>query len=234
MAPIEPEMIAVPAGRLAMGTPACPEDADLVHRWRTGPVVDVGAFMLGKYPVTNREYRSYMAESDAPTPKEMDTEGYRGDDQPVVGISWQDADAYCRWLSEATGKAYRLPRDAEWEYGARGGREGSAFPWGDDHDPSQACYGGLDAPTRVGSYAPNGFGLYDMIGCVWEWCEERYDSVSGGDTATNTPTGGDPAENRSLRGASFLTTDPLNLYVAYRHEDPPDLRHACIGFRVAL
>ena len=124
MAPIEPEMIAVPAGRLAMGTPACPEDADLVHRWRTGPVVDVGAFMLGKYPVTNREYRSYMAESDAPTPKEMDTEGYRGDDQPVVGISWQDADAYCRWLSEATGKAYRLPRDAEWEYGARGGRKG--------------------------------------------------------------------------------------------------------------
>jgi formylglycine-generating enzyme required for sulfatase activity len=75
--------------------------------------------------------------------------------------------------------------------------------------------------------------LYDAIGGVWEWCHERFNDVTVLTKAVNAPTGKSPEVNRILRGGSFLTSDPLNLHLAYRHEDPPDLRHHCIGFRIA-
>ena len=234
MAAIEPELVDVPAGTLVMGVPECPPGAELERRWHTGKRVDMAAFRIGKYAVTNREYRRYVSDTGADVPMRIDAEGFSSDDQPVVGISWDDASAYARWLTDSTAKQYRLPGDAEFEYAARGGREGSAFPWGDDLDPAHTSYGGMAAPPSVGSYPANGFGVCDMIGGVWEWCQERYENVSEGDPATNDPTGGDPSLNPVLRGSSYLTTDPLNLYVAYRHEDPADLRHEVIGLRVAL
>ena len=232
VAAIEPQLSTIPGGLLEMGVPALPENAALHWRWHSGNRVEVSTFRIGTYSVTNREYRRFMSEEGAPPPK-IDSDDFSADNQPAVGISWQDASAYCQWLAERTGRPYRLPRDAEWEHAARGGRTGSVLPWGDDLDQAHACFGGLSAPTAVGSFPPNGYGVYDMIGCVWDWCMELYEDVSDGVPAVNTPTGGDPARNRVLRGGSFLTTDPLNLYIAYRHEDPPDLRHESIGFRVA-
>src|SRR5690606_5945368 len=109
----------------------------------------------------------------------MDKPGYDDDDdQPVVNICWLDAKAYCDWLARKTGKPFRLPTDAEWEYAARGGADDTAaFPWGDELDASRAWFGGKDAPRPVASYPPNGFGLYDMIGNVWQWCEDRFEDA---------------------------------------------------------
>ena len=235
MSVVEPQMVQVPAGRLTMGVPECPPKANFHWRWHTGRVVDVQAFIKGKYPVTNAEYRSYLQDTGGAAPSENDAEGFGADGQPMVGVSWEDATAYCRWLADRTGKPYRLPGDAEWEYAARGGSGDTIFPWGDALDPAHACFGGRAAPEPVGRYPANGFGLCDVVGGVWEWCEERYEEVSDGVPATQQPSGTeDPAQNRVLRGGSFRTQDLLQMYIAYRHEDPPDLRHESIGFRVAL
>ena len=229
-----PILMPVPAGRIHLGVPACPPRSNLPWVWHTGTEVEVAAFQLGRTHVTNAEYRAFLAATSHPPAPHLDAPGLNGAAQPVVGISWDDATAYCDWLAQATGRPYRLPRDTEAEYAARGGREGSIFPWGDALDPRFACFGGQAAPRNVGSYPPNGFGLHDMVGNVWAWCSDRYEDVSGGAKATNRPTGKDPAGNRVLRGGSYMTCHYLNLWIAYRHEDPPDLRHESIGFRVAL
>lgn len=229
-----PEMIRIPGGVVTLGTPACPPSANIHWRWHTGKKVEIPAFSLGKYTVTNKEYRSYVQMTGADKPSHIDKEGFNLDTQPVGGISWEDAHAYCKWLAGQTGKPYRLPRDSEWEYAARGGRENSIFPWGDALDPNMACFGGQAAPRPVGSFPANGFGLYDMIGNIWQWCDEKYEQMSDGIKAINKPTGKETSANRCLRGGSYLTTNILNLWIAYRHEDPPDLRHECLGFRVAM
>jgi formylglycine-generating enzyme required for sulfatase activity len=229
-----PPTLALPAGAFTMGLPPCPAGAALARRWHSGQAVAVAAFALGQFPVTNAEYRDYVQTAAADAPRSLTLPGLDADTQPVGGVSWLDAARYCAWLSAETGRNYRLPTDAEWEYAARGGRAGQAFPWGDALDPAGAWYGGQPATRPVGSYPPNGYGLHDLIGNVWEWCADTFQDVSAGVPATNAPTGKDLRLNRVLRGGSYLTQDPLNLWIAYRHEDPPDLRHECIGFRVAL
>lgn len=233
MSDLEPELVRIPAGKVVLGLPACPPEAKFHHRWHSGKTVSVAAFKLGRFAVTNDEYRRYMRASGAPAPSHIDQPGFNGQRQPVGGISWDDAHAYCQWLAKVSGKRYRLPTDEEWEYAARGGHEGRCFPWGDCVDATHACYGGVAAPRPVGSYPPNDFGLFDMIGNMWQWCADRFEDKSEGLKAVNKPTGKDPSVNRVLRGGSYLTTNVLNLWIAYRHEDPPDLRHECLGFRVA-
>jgi len=228
------DLVSIPAGQLQMGLPACPPRPNFSWVWHSGKVVNVAAFALARTHVTNAEYRVYLAATGAPPPSHLDQPGFNADRQPVVGISWHNATAYCAWLAKESGQPYRLPTDAEYEYAARGGRAGSIFPWGHALDPSFACFGGQAAPMPVGSYPANGFGLHDMVGNTWAWCSDRFEDVSAGVKASNKPTGLEPAGNRVLRGGSYLTCHYLNLWIAYRHEDPPDLRHESIGFRVAL
>jgi len=153
---------------------------------------------------------------------------------PVCGVSWEDAEHYCDWLSSVTATTYRLPSIIEWEKAARGGLVGKRFPWGNEDPSGRCCFGrsAEAAPEPVGTYSPNGYGLYDMVGNIWQWLSDYYVDVAS-DEPLNTPTGRQAKENRVLVGGSFMTpsTDPL--WVAYRHEDPPDLRHRCLGFRVA-
>ena len=229
-----PDLVAIPGGRLLMGRPKCPPRANFAWIWHSGRTVKVAAFSLARTHVTNAEYRVYLEETGAAKPSHIDRPGFNAARQPVVGISWHDAAAYCAWLAEKTGQPYRLPGDAEYEYAARGGRSGTIFPWGNALDSRCACFGGQGAPKPVGSYPANGFGLHDMAGNVWAWCSERFEEVSAEVKASNQPTGRDPADNRVLRGGSYLTCHYLNLWIAYRHEDPPDLRHESIGFRLAL
>ena len=217
-----------------MGEPACPPNPGFYWRWHTGQKHRVDSFALGKDPVTNEQYRAYLRDSDAAAPPFIDTPGFDNDRQPVVSVSWHDASAYCLWLSEQLGRSYRLPTDVEWEYAARGGRESTRFPWGDALDPQLACFGGAQAPAPVGSFPPNKFGLNDMIGNVWDWCSDRFNEVSLGLDPIQKPNDGNSDDNRVLRGGSFRTTNLLMLWVAYRHEDPPDLQHESIGFRVAM
>ncbi|MCC7087409.1 MAG: SUMF1/EgtB/PvdO family nonheme iron enzyme [Pirellulales bacterium] len=233
MQSIELELVKIPAGELTMGVPACPLENKLANPWSNGTVVRVASFWIGKYLVTNAEFRAYLVDSGAARPSHIDRADFDADRQPVVGISWEDAVAYCQWLSDRLGRRYRLPRDSEWEYAARGGSQGTCFPWGNDLSLEHAWFNQQAATKPVGSFSPNGYGLYDVIGNAWEWCEERFNDVATLSKAKNVPTGKPPELNRILRGGSFLTSDRLNLYIAYRHDDPPDLRHHCIGFRVA-
>lgn len=229
-----PDLVSIPAGSLRAGVPPCPPHANIAWVWHSGLTIPVRAFQLGRTHVTNAEYRVFLRATGATRPGHIDRPGFDALRQPVVGISWDDAVAYCSWLAGVTGKPYRLPTDAEYEYAARGGRPGTIFPWGNALDPKYAAFGGLAAPAPVGSHPANGYGLHDMVGNAWSWCQERFEEVSGGVKACNRPTGRDPADNRVLRGGSYLTCHYLNLWIAYRHEDPPDLRHESIGFRLAL
>ncbi len=158
------ELVNIPSGELTMGVPPVPANADITRLWHTGKQVKLRPFKLGRYPVTNGQYLTFVEETGADRPDNVDTEGTNAANQPVGGLSWEDADAYARWLAERTGLPYRLPTDSEWEYAARGGRESTIFPWGDEISAELCCYNNLPAPTPVGQYPPNGFGLYDMVG----------------------------------------------------------------------
>jgi formylglycine-generating enzyme required for sulfatase activity len=164
-------------------------------------------------------------------------------DHPVVHVSWNDAQAYCAWAG------MRLPSEAEWERAARGGLEGRRFAWGDglfDADgvpranvfrgrfPDAPAPGWLPGPIEAGAGEPNGFGLYNVCGNVWEWCADTFDAL---ETIART---GDPANRistsrRALRGGSFLCHDSYcNRYrVAARSSNTPDSTASNIGFRVA-
>ena len=152
---------------------------------------------------------------------------------PVVNVTWHDAMAYAAWLSEKTGRPYRLPTEAEWEKAARGD-DGRLWPWGNDWDPERAnCRpAGPGATTLVGQYSPRGdspCGAADMAGNVWEWCLTKWRSTYA------TPPDDDPAEDapRVLRGGSWYQDNPGIVRCAYRDRSLPDDGLALNGFRVA-
>ncbi|MBI1917365.1 MAG: SUMF1/EgtB/PvdO family nonheme iron enzyme [Planctomycetes bacterium] len=235
--PIEPEMVVIPAGPVTLGVPDCPDDTQ-PHRWaRTR--VDVPAFAIARYAITVREYLTFAGESGYAISELLRTDPRFADPRaPAAFISWIDAVRYTQWLSRMTGKPYRLVRDAEYEKASRGGFEGLRFPWGDEPPEGRADIANPDgAPRPVGSFAPNGYGLHDMVGSVWSWCEECYDQVVRHDRAKlyyDDTLLKDPRLNPICRGGSFKTGNVTWLHCAYRHEDPVDGRFDCIGLRVAL
>ena len=154
-------------------------------------------------------------------------------------VRWEDAFAYCRWLSTVLGRLVRLPTEAEWEKAARAGVEGQRYPWGDNIDIERANYRS-DSPTRtlygttpVGSYAPNGYGLYDCAGNVWEWVRDWYDAEYYASSPEVNPSGPDSAQFRVVRGGGWVATEPKMLSCSYRHHVPTDTYSYAIGFRVA-
>lgn len=158
---------------------------------------------------------------------------------PVTLVTYGDALAYCEWLSSHVGRVVRLPTEAEWERAARGDLEGRRYPWGDDIDPSRAHF--LPDPRLkrnrgtcpVGSYPPNGFGLYDMAGNVWEWVADWYAPDAYRHGHVRNPRGPVDGSLRLLRGGSWVTHDVFQLRCAHRHKVPPDTYAYSIGFRVA-
>jgi formylglycine-generating enzyme required for sulfatase activity len=164
-----PEMVSIPAGTFEMGS------NDGHGSERPVKALKISAFYMSKYETTFEEYEAFASATGRSKPGD---EGWGRGKRPVINVSWNDAVAYAEWLSKQTGKAYRLPTEAEWEYAARGGTT-TKYWWGDDVGSNKANCDGCGSQwdnkqtAPVGSFSSNGFGLYDTAGNVWEWtCSE--------------------------------------------------------------
>ncbi len=227
----------VPGGVFRMGAEDISEWEKPVHPVRLSP------FWLAETPVTNQQFRPYV-QATGKEPLHWSNPKYNQDLQPVVGVSWFEAEAYCQWLNERIeGYEAGLPSEAQWERAARGG-DGRRYPWGDD-EPNEtlAWYDqGYDSAAKpVGQY-PAGRGPYghlDLAGNVWEWCrdiwsEEAYRQAPHSDANAADPVnrqGND--EQRPLRGGGFRDV-PFGLRAAHRFWPPAGIRFDVIGFRVCL
>ena len=252
-----PDLARIPAGEFLMGAADAAADERPVHR------VSVSEFFIGRFAVTNDEYARFIRATGHPAPslrglpliagggrdllcKEL-AAPYLWEDHnpppgrgshPVVLVSFDDAVAYCRWLSQAIERVVRLPTEAEWEKAARGGVEGRRYPWGDGIDASRCNF--LEDPSAkhqrgtrpTGTYPPNAFGLCDVVGNVWGWVSDWYDSEYYGGGDMNDPRGADTGTMRIVRGGSWVNDDVKMLRCAYRHKVPPDTYAYSIGFRV--
>ncbi len=230
------ELVWVPGGRFQMGGTRY-DDEQPVHWVRMSP------FWLGKTPVTNRQYGVFLDQTkheEPEEPKYWRDRRFSDPDQPVVGLSWHEAQAFCEWLCESLGAEARLPSEAQWEYAARG-TDGREYPWGNEPpDPSRACFG-LDytegQPARVGTH-PAGrgaFGTLDQAGNVWEWCqdvwrEDAYEKRSGNEVVDPLVTAGEESV-RVLRGGSW-GSPAGSLRAASRDWRQASSRDVGIGFRV--
>jgi formylglycine-generating enzyme required for sulfatase activity len=220
-----PEMVMIPAGTFRMGDIQGGGDSDEqpVHS------VSVGQFPMGKYEVTFAEYDKFAEATDREKPNDR---GWGRGNRPVINVSWNDATAYAAWLSDQTGKEYRLPTEAEWEYAARAGTE-TKYWWGNDIDKTKANYNKRANKTvSVGRYAANKFGLYDTSGNVSEWtCSEYESEYYGGETVCVTKKSSNLY--RVLRGGSWGNS-PRYVRTASRDGGTPDYRSDYYGFRVVL
>ena len=196
----------------------------------------VDSFGIGKYPVTNREYGEFLTASGTVAPPFWRDAIFSDPEQPAVGVTWDEATYYCRWLSEKSSQPFRLPTEAEWERAARGGRDGAAYPWGNE-PPWEKSFAGVNqetgGPLRVGVNEPNGFGLYDMSEGVHEWCKDYYDYDYYTCSPERNPQGPSSGERRSSRGGSWRHRIPFSRCAA-RSSLPPTFQYAYYGFRVAM
>jgi formylglycine-generating enzyme len=212
--------------------------------------VCVDGFWMGKYEVTNRQYRKYKSGHDSKSYKGVNL---NGDDQPVVEVSWEDAKAFIQWLNTRTGQRFALPTEAQWEYAARGGTQSFRF-WGDRADDAcryanvydttgkakfnfswshHNCNDGYAGTAPVGRFQPNAYGLHDMLGNVWEWCEDVFDEKAYSKQTRNNPVVTSGGTARVYRGGSWFNI-PWLVRAAYRDWNTPISRYFSLGFRLAL
>jgi len=241
-----PKMIVLPTGSFLMGSTEQTDGKERFDDERQHEVTIKKPFALGQYLVTNAEFRRFRPDHDSGS---FEGHGLNGDDQPVVEVLWQDAVDYAEWLSDQTGKRYRLPTEAEWEYAARAGTQTRRY-WGDDPDsaceytnvydrtakqelnidwPHHDCDDSYALTSPVGRFKPNGFKLYDVLGNVWEWTCSAYDEGYWGAERRCLE---EWDSRRSLRGGSW-SGSPWLVRSADRSRFRPSLRNINIGFRVA-
>jgi formylglycine-generating enzyme len=225
-----PELTAVPAGEFWMGNENGMDNEKPVH------CVRVYGFSMGRYPVTNRQYRAFTEECAAPLPPFIHEDAFSDPDKPVVGVTWYEAVAYCDWLGKKVPGRCRLPTEAEWERAARGGIEGRLYPWGNEA-PWERPFPGYDTerggPERVGRYEPNGFGLYDLAGGVHEWCRDFYDAHYYRISPADNPQGPVSGQRRVSRGGSWRHGVKFSR-CAQRSSLNPTFRYSDFGFRVVV
>ncbi|WP_200815205.1 formylglycine-generating enzyme family protein [Amphiplicatus metriothermophilus] len=235
-----PLMRVAPAGSFRMGSP--PNEP--ARQASEGPQIDVAIarpFAIGVHEITFAQWDACVADGGCDRHAPGDAGWGRGE-RPVINVSWDDAQAYVRWLSEKTGKAYRLPSEAEWEYAARAGAT-TPFATGMAITPDQANFNGehpyIGEPglfrkqtVPVGRFAPNAFGLHDMHGNVWEWVADCWThSHAGAPTDGAAREGGDCAR-RVLKGGAW-NTGAWRLRAGHRLPKPAAAREFDNGFRVA-
>ena len=214
------DLVSIPAGWFQMGHAQGFDSERPPHR------VWVDAFLLAECQVTNAEYAGFLAATNAAAPPFMQKPEFSGPQQPVVGISWSDAVAYCEWLSGVSACRYRLPTEAEWERAARGGLEGKLFPWGDDPPTSRPGYATrwLTGPERVGRSSANAFGLHEMCENVHEWCSDWFDADFYQHSPERNPLGPETGTRRASRGGSWRLTTAFSTGRAFQaHRDTSGL-----------
>lgn len=235
----------IPAGSFQMGSPNSEEDRDDDE----GPRHRVQlkqSFYLGVYEVTQSEYEQLIGSNPSYYSSEGGgSEQVRGKDTsrfPVESVSWEDAIEFCKKLSAKEGHTYRLPTEAEWEYACRAGTT-TPFHFGSRLNGDKANVKGtspygteengpyLKRPTTVVSYSPNAFGLYDMHGNVWEWCQDWYETYYYRKSPSTDPTGPSSGSSRVLRGGSWLDGAHF-VRSAGRIRNSPDYRYHHVGFRL--
>ena len=215
------QMALIPVGSFEMGD-SKNEPESWMKRSRPVHTVELDAFYMDVHQVTVGQFREFVNQSGYDYPEYWDEVATYspGDEYPMIYVSWHDATAYAKWAGK------RLPFEAEWEYAARGGLKGKEYPWGDQESLARdyANYHGIGGKDKweycapVGSFEANGYGLYDMVGNVWEWCQDWYDSGE---------------RTRVLRGGNwFNSTNPLR--VAYRSKSAPNFRLYIYGFRCVV
>ena len=218
---VSENMVQIPAGTFRMGS----NDPEAFIDEQPVRSVNVNAFSMDRYEVTNAEYKQFVDANLQWQKGRIQARYHDGDylkdwvgnnypsgkaDHPVVYVSWHAAAAYARWAGK------RLPTEREWEKAARGGLVGRKYPRGDSIDAGSANYGnGIGETTAVGRYPANGYGLYDMAGNVWEWCSDVYDNIEN---------------SRVLRGGSW-SSHAVDARVSFRGADIPTFTSDDVGFR---
>ncbi len=223
------KMISIPGGSFKMG--------DIFGDGRSNekPVhrVTLSPYFIGETPVTFAQYDAYCEETGA---KKPDDEGWGRGDRPVINVSWFNAVKFCEWLGEKTGMKFRLPTEAQWEYAARSGGREEKYA-GTSNEGQLGQYAWYDANSGdkthpVGKKQPNGLGLYDMSGNVWEWCQDWYDEDYYKNSPEQHPQGPSSGKSRVLRGGSWYFYD-RNCRSSFRGRSNPDSRGISRGFRLA-
>jgi formylglycine-generating enzyme required for sulfatase activity len=196
--------------------------------------VTIPPFRLSKYEVTFEQYDTFARAVGKPLPG---ANGLGRGTQPVINVNWRDAQDFVEWLNMQTGLHYRLPSESEWEYAARAGSS-TVYPWGDTYDATLANGSGKSSTdlwnytAPVGSFPPNAWGLYDMIGNVWEWTQDCYEA-----NYADSPVDGRAATTELdcvpvIRGGGW-SNDPANLRSSDRSWHAPEYKYYFLGFRIA-
>jgi len=207
-------------------------------------------FYMGVYEVTNAQFRMFKKEHDS---GKFGEESLNGENQPVVYVNWKEARDFADWLSGKTGKVFRLPTEAEWEYAARAGTEtnyywaeeaGNICEYANIHDVTskkineldwepEKCDDGYAVSSPVGSFKPNAWGLYDMAGNVWEWISDVYEKDAYTKHTGKNPFHDAVSDKRVLRGGSWFS---LGLYTrtSNRDNDSVNSRYNRLGFRLVM
>jgi len=226
----EKDMVLIPKGEFMMGSSEHADEAQ--HR------VVLDGYLIDKYETSNARYKEFMKATGHPAPAYWDDPRLSKPEQPVVGVSWTDASAFCKW----DGK--RLPTEAEWERAAKGPDGDRHYPWGHHLDPKRANYGqnvGHTMPVDSYPEGVSGFGVYNMAGNVFEWVADWYDPKYYKESMALNPQGPDKGYNfanqgavRVLRGGSWLAPE-TSLHTSHRFWNQPDNNSygVGLGFRCA-
>lgn len=251
------DVVWIPPGRFLMGSRAAadgyhyrPETRSVKYEVPRHQVHISRGLWMGKYEVTNAQFRRFRP---AHTSGEYRGFSLDGDTQPAVNVSWEDAVAFCNWMATQTGLAIRLPTEAEWEYACRAGGTTEFSPgegldslkgYANVMNPSVAeSFGASWLPfpwedgsvvtSAVGGYKPNAWGLYDMHGNAWEWCNDWFERGYYARSPERDPMGPRSGESRVLRGGSWSDT-PWYCRSAYRNARLPGASRVYDGFRIAI
>ncbi|GHT29262.1 hypothetical protein AGMMS49574_05550 [Bacteroidia bacterium] len=218
------EMVYVQGGTFSMGCSG-EQGGDCHGSEKPLHSVTVSSFNIGKYEVTQAQWKQIMGSNPS---------YFKGDNLPVESVSWEDVQEFISKLNAATGKRYRLPTEAEWEYAARGGNRSQGYKYSGSNNLNNVAWyvGNSSSKTHpVGAKSPNELGVYDMSGNVWEWCSDWYDNYNS--SSQTNPTGPSTGSYRVLRGGSWYDFAKY-CRVSYRDGSTPGDRGRSVGFRLVL